>query len=45
MGRDYSPKIRRREELKRKESQRASYDRILIVSEGKKTEPLIRLKR
>ncbi|CAN5344526.1 hypothetical protein BH10PSE19_BH10PSE19_15260 [soil metagenome] len=40
MGRDHSPKARRREELQRKKSQRASYDRILIVSEGSKTEPL-----
>lgn len=40
MARDNSPKIRQREQLKRKQNQRASYDRILIVSEGSKTEPL-----
>jgi hypothetical protein len=40
MARDNSPKIRQRAQLERKKSQRASYDRILIVSEGRKTEPL-----
>lgn len=40
MARDNSPKIRQRAQLERKKGQRASYDRILIVSEGSKTEPL-----
>jgi hypothetical protein len=40
MARDHSPKIRQRAQLERKQSQRASYDRVLIVSEGSKTEPL-----
>lgn len=40
MGRDNSPKIRQRAQLERKQAQRASYDRVLIVSEGSKTEPL-----
>lgn len=40
MARDNSPKIRQRAQLERKINQRASYDRILIVSEGSKTEPL-----
>lgn len=40
MGRDNSPKIRQRAQLERKQNQRASYDRVLIVSEGSKTEPL-----
>lgn len=39
MGRDNSPKERHRKQLERKQSLRASYDRILIVSEGSKTEP------
>ena len=39
MVRDYSPKERQKKQLERKLSQRASYDRILIVSEGSKTEP------
>lgn len=39
MVRDNSPKIRQRAQLERKRNQRASYDRILIVSEGSKTEP------
>lgn len=39
MARDNSPKVRQRKQLERKRSQRASYDRILIVSEGSKTEP------
>lgn len=39
MGRDNSPKERRLKELERKHDRRASYDRILIVSEGSKTEP------
>lgn len=40
MGRDNSPKIRQRADLERKLNRRASYDRILIVCEGEKTEPL-----
>lgn len=39
MGRDNSPKQRQRQQLERKLNRRASYDRILIVSEGTKTEP------
>lgn len=39
MARDNSPKERQRKELERKRARRASYDRILIVSEGSKTEP------
>lgn len=39
MARDNSPRERQRKELERKLNRRASYDRILIVSEGSKTEP------
>ncbi|AGX86642.1 RloB family protein [Candidatus Symbiobacter mobilis] len=39
MARDHSPKERQRKQLERKLARRASYDRILIVSEGSKTEP------
>lgn len=39
MGRDNSPWVRQKKQLERKLAQRASYDRILIVSEGSKTEP------
>jgi hypothetical protein len=39
MGRDNAPKERQRRQLERKKNQRASYDRVLIVSEGSKTEP------
>ncbi len=39
MGRDNQPKARHRKHLERKLNRRASYDRILIVSEGSKTEP------
>jgi len=39
MGRDNSPKIRRVAELRRKERRRSDYHRILIVTEGTKTEP------
>jgi len=39
MGRDNSPKERQQRQLERKLGRRASYDRILIVSEGSKTEP------
>jgi hypothetical protein len=40
MVRDNSPKERYKRQLERKLNKRASYDRILIVSEGSKTEPL-----
>lgn len=40
MGKDNQPKIRQAEQLARKAGRRAGYDRILIVSEGSKTEPL-----
>ncbi len=39
MGRDNQPKERQRRQLERKLNRRASHDRILIVSEGTKTEP------
>ena len=39
MGRDNRPPERQQKELARKQGRRASYDRILIVSEGSKTEP------
>lgn len=39
MARDYSANERQRQQLERKIGRRASYDRILIVSEGSKTEP------
>lgn len=39
MARNNSPKERQRQQLERKRARRASYDRILIVSEGSKTEP------
>ena len=38
--RDHAPRERQRRQLERKQSRRAVYDRILIVSEGSKTEPL-----
>jgi len=40
MARDNSPRERQKQQLERKLGRRASYDRILIVSEGSKTEPL-----
>lgn len=40
MARDNSPKARQRQQLERKLGQRAKCDRILIVCEGSKTEPL-----
>ena len=40
MGKNNQPKARQAEKLARKAGQRASYDRILIVTEGSKTEPL-----
>ena len=39
MGRDHHPRERQRKQLERKKNQRAGYNRILIVSEGSKTEP------
>lgn len=39
MAKDHSAKERQRQQLERKQNNRASYDRILIVSEGSKTEP------
>lgn len=39
MARDNSTAERQKKQLERKLGQRASYDRILIVSEGSKTEP------
>jgi len=39
MARDDSPQERQQKQLERKLGRRASYDRILIVSEGSKTEP------
>ena len=39
MGQDNQPKARQAAQLARKKAQRAGYDRILIVSEGSKTEP------
>lgn len=39
MARDNAPKERQRKQLERKQGRRAPYDRILIVSEGRKTEP------
>ena len=39
MARDHSPQERQRKQLERKQGQRAGYHRILIVSEGSKTEP------
>lgn len=40
MGRDNHPRMRQEKSLARKNANRDSYDRILIVCEGKKTEPL-----
>jgi len=40
MGRDYQAKARQLRRKRAKEAQRASYARILIVTEGSKTEPL-----
>lgn len=39
MGKDNQPKARQAARLARRKAQRAPYDRILIVSEGRKTEP------
>jgi RloB-like protein len=40
MGKDNQPKARQTKQLARKSSRREGYERILIVSEGSKTEPL-----
>jgi len=40
MGKDNQPKHRQAAQLARREGKRASYDRILVVTEGSKTEPL-----
>lgn len=40
MARENSPRNRQRAQLERKKNKRASYDRILIICEGAKTEPL-----
>lgn len=40
MGKDNQPKARQSKQLARKSGRRVGYDRILIVSEGSKTEPL-----
>ncbi len=40
MALDNSPRIRQKKQLERKQKRRAVYDRILIVSEGSKTEPM-----
>lgn len=39
MGRENQPKVRQASALVRKKAKRGSYDRILIVCEGSKTEP------
>lgn len=39
MGRDRHPKLRQAAKLARKKPSRCSHDRILIICEGKKTEP------
>lgn len=39
MGRDNHPHERQLRKLERKQNRRASYERVLIVSEGSKTEP------
>jgi len=39
MARDNSPKERQLKQLQRKLKSRADHDRILIISEGSKTEP------
>lgn len=40
MGRDNQPKARQLARRDKKDTRRASYARILIVTEGSKTEPL-----
>ncbi len=39
MARDNAPRERQRKQLQRKQGRRAGYERVLIVSEGSKTEP------
>jgi RloB-like protein len=39
MGKDNQPKHRQARDLKRRAAQRASYERLLIICEGEKTEP------
>ena len=39
MGKDNQPKNRQRKQLERKEARTQQFERILIVSEGSKTEP------
>ncbi|WP_200884392.1 RloB family protein [Methylotenera sp. G11] len=39
MGKDNQPKVRQAAQLVRKKGRRATYDRVLIVTEGSKTEP------
>ena len=39
MARDNAPRERQKWQLARKQQNRASYDRLPIVSEGSKTEP------
>ncbi len=39
MARDNAPRERQKKQLERKQGRRASYDRILMVTEGSKTEP------
>jgi RloB-like protein len=39
MGKDNTPRVRQAKDLARKKGSRATYDRILIVCEGSKTEP------
>lgn len=39
MAQDNSPRVRQQKQLARKQGRRASYDRILIVTEGSRTEP------
>ena len=39
MGRDDQPKERQRRQLERKTGRRPGFDRLLIVSEGSRTEP------
>ena len=40
MGKDNTPSVRQAAQLQRKKANRTTHDRILIVSEGSKTEPL-----
>lgn len=40
MGKDNTPSVRQAAQLQRKKANRITHDRVLIVSEGSKTEPL-----